>query len=114
MKTIIAGSRTINNFNLIEKTLINHSIFISELISGTANGVDTLGEKYALKHNIPIKKFPADWNKFGKRAGYLRNVDMAKYAYQCIIFWDGVSKGTKHMIKIAKEENLKLRVFIVK
>ena len=53
-----------------------------------------------------IKEFPAKWGQYGKRAGYLRNEEMANYATHCICFWDGESKGTKHMIDIAEREKL--------
>ena len=114
MKTIIAGSRTITNYNLIKNTLDKLDIKIFEIVSGTANGVDRLGERYAKENNIKLIKFPADWDKFGKSAGYIRNKEMAKYSEQCIIFWDGISKGTKHMIDLARKYKLNLRIFIVK
>ena len=113
MKLIIAGSRTIQNYNLIKNTINSLNLNIEEIISGTANGVDKLGELYASEYSIKLVKFPADWKNFGKRAGYIRNVEMAKYGDSCIIFWDGVSNGSKHMIKIAREYNLWLKVYKV-
>ena len=73
------------------------------MVSGTTRGADILGEKYAIQNFINIKKFPANWDKFGKRAGYIRNTEMGKYAGFAIIFWDGHSKGSKHMIDIMKK-----------
>lgn len=55
---------------------------------------------------------PADWNKYGKSAGYKRNEQMAIYADACLAFWDGKSKGTKHMIGLAKRHNLRLKVVL--
>ena len=60
--------------------------------------------------NYPIKRFPADWENLGRGAGYVRNVQMAFYADALIAFWDGESRGTKHMIDIAKEKGLMVRV----
>ena len=61
-----------------------------------------------------IAEFPPDWNKYGKRAGYIRNAEMARYASEengaLIAFWDTKSKGTKHMIDLAKEKNLAVRI----
>lgn len=112
-KVIIAGSREFNDYQLLvsklNKILINRLPDV-EIVSGTARGADKLGEQYALEYNLPIKQFPADWNTHGKKAGYLRNVEMAKYADACIVFWDGESKGTKHMIDIATKKELPLRV----
>ena len=57
-----------------------------------------------------VKEFPAQWNEFGKRAGYIRNEEMAKYADACVAFWDGESKGTKHMIDLANKHKIEVRV----
>jgi len=113
MKVIIAGGRTFNDFDLLCE---NCDIILSkytnvEIVSGTANGADKLGEKYAKERNYSIKQFPANWGKFGKSAGYKRNEDMAKYADFLIAFWDNKSKGTKHMIDLAKKYNVKSIIF---
>lgn len=84
-----------------------------EIVSGTARGADRLGENCANKYNIPIKQFPADWYTHGKKAGHLRNEEMAKYATHLIAIWDGKSKGTKNMIDLAKKYNLKVRIIYI-
>lgn len=111
---IIAGSRDIQNYFLISENL-DRLIPLEtrekiEVVSGCAMGVDTMGEWWASANHIPIVKFPADWDTHGKRAGYIRNEEMAKYSKCLIAFWDGNSKGTKHMIDLAKKYNLKLKV----
>ena len=55
-------------------------------------------------------RFPADWDKYGKAAGYKRNGEMARNADALIAFWDGKSRGTKHMIDLAKKYDLQARV----
>lgn len=112
MKTIIAGSRTVT-YNDVITALLNCDFTdkISEIVSGTANGADKHGETIAKEYDIPIKQFPAQWDKFGKSAGYKRNEEMANYADACICIWDGVSKGTQHMINIAKIKNIELFVY---
>jgi glycerophosphoryl diester phosphodiesterase len=84
--------------------------FITEVVSGTASGVDILGERWARLRQIPVKRFPANWS-LGKRAGYLRNVEMACYAEAVIVVWDGVSRGSKHMIDIAHTKKLKVFIY---
>jgi hypothetical protein len=109
-KVIIAGSRKFNNYELLCHTCnmeFNLQTEI-EIVSGTAYGADKLGERYAIEKGYPIKKFPADWDKYGKSAGYKRNEEMAKYADSLIVFWDGKSKGTKHMIDLANRYGLKI------
>lgn len=104
MKLCVAGSRNWTDYEFIEDEL-NNWLFthgIGLIISGTASGADSWGECYAAKHNIPVKRMPADWKKYGKKAGYIRNVEMAKLADEVIVFWDGKSKGTQNMIDICK------------
>ena len=99
MKVIIAGSRHITDRLAMVKAIEQSRFEITEVVSGTSRGPDTLGESWALANNIPIKVFPAEWSKFGNVAGPIRNSEMAKYADAAIILWDGVSKGTLNMIK---------------
>jgi hypothetical protein len=100
MKTIIAGTRTFNDYELLETKLTEFRLThdITEIVSGGAIGADRLGEVYAMRNDIPIKPFPAKWVKHGKAAGPIRNRQMAEYADQLIVFWDGQSKGTENMI----------------
>lgn len=114
MKTIIAGSRTIKNYNIIAHAMERIGWEVTEVVSGCASGVDTLGEEWARKNNIPIKHFPANWGRFGKSAGYIRNKELAEYAEACVAIWDGNSNGTQHMINLARNMNLKLLVVKVK
>jgi len=79
-------------------------------VSGTARGADQLGERYAKERGYFIQRFPADWNAYGKAAGYIRNRKMAEYADALIAFWDGKSRGTLNMISLAKECGLQIRI----
>jgi hypothetical protein len=110
MKVIIAGSRTFNDYELLKRVCNETLTTITEIVSGTANGADKLGERYAKEKGYSIKQFPADWNKHGKSAGYIRNKQMAEYADALIAFWDGKSKGTKHMIDLAKYHKIKVKI----
>ncbi len=129
MRVIIAGSRSFTNYNLLVKKCIKIFFILKsegyntqrdfiEIISGTAKGADKLGKKFAHNFQLSLIKFHANWEKYGKSAGYKRNVEMARYASQSkklgvlIAFWDGTSKGTKHMLNIAKEYGL--RVYLVR
>jgi len=112
MKVIIAGSRNFNDYNLLKSSCDNLLTQFTniEIVSGTARGADKLGERYAREKGYDIKEFPANWDKFGKSAGYIRNDEMAKYADMLIAFWDGASKGTKHMIDLANKRGIKVIV----
>ena len=100
MKVIIAGSRTITDYNVVFSAIRNSGYKITEVVSGGAKGVDRLGERYAHENGIPVKRFLPDWRELGKAAGPVRNADMAEYADALIAIWDGKSAGTRHMIQI--------------
>lgn len=88
------------------------------IVSGGARGTDTLGKRFANEMGSEITRFIPDWNGFGKRAGYVRNAEMAKFTVEdgnhgvLIAFWDGVSRGTKHMIDLANKHGLE--VYVIK
>lgn len=114
IKVIVAGGREFNNYILLEAELKafigKENKGICEIVCGMARGADTLGKKFAKQYGLAIKYFPADWDTHGKSAGYRRNKQMAEYADSLIAFWDGKSKGTKHMIDLAKDCGLKFQV----
>ena len=120
IRIIVAGSRDFNDFGLVDKTLTKYMTNMSltkddiEIVSGCARGADRLGEQFATKHNLVCAKFPAEWDRYGKSAGYRRNAQMADYAIQetgvLFAFWDGSSKGTKHMIDLATTKGMNVNV----
>lgn len=114
VRLIIAGSRTITNASYVLKYLdyICKGVHIECIISGMCHGPDMFGVEWATKNGIKIIECPADWETHKKKAGYIRNSEMANNygATHLIVFWDGKSKGTKHMIDVAKKANLKVHV----
>ena len=134
VRIIIAGGREFNDYEYLESKcnqafyLLSNEYYVlsghikedisnMEIISGTAKGADTLGEQFAFNYGIKVKRFPANWDAYGKSAGYIRNEQMAKYAVSdgcygvLVAFWDGKSRGTKHMIDLAKKHGLTVYVF---
>lgn len=111
MKTIIAGSRSLP-FDCVRKAMQECGWTPTIVVSGNANGVDLFGEQWAMNRKIPIERYPANWKLLGKRAGYIRNEHMATNvgAEALVAVWDGESRGTKHMIDIARRKGL--RVFV--
>ena len=105
MKLAIVGTRTFNDFNLLEsKIKENYNINkISEIISGGAKGADALAEKLANKYNIKLNVHYPNWEKYGKSAGPIRNKLIINECDECIAFWDGISKGTKSSINLCNE-----------
>jgi hypothetical protein len=115
MKLIIAGDRNVTNINVVKRALVKfkheHSDFkVTEIVSGCARGVDTLGEEIASQHKVAIKRFPADWDKYARAAGPIRNEQMAKYADALCAVLTKDSRGTRNMIERAKKQNLIITV----
>lgn len=105
MKVIIAGSRSITNYELLPQVMKyanKEGLRANHVVSGGAKGVDQLGERLAKDWNWGLTIFPADWETHGKKAGIIRNIQMAEYADWLLAIWDGKSKGTKHMINYMK------------
>jgi len=113
MKVIIAGSRNINSPGPVGRAIESSNFEITEIVSGNARGVDSLAENYAGRKGIPTKLFPADWDKYGKPAGAIRNQQMAQYADALIAVWDGQSKGTKMMIQMMNKQNKPVHLYLV-
>ena len=110
MKVIVAGSRDLLDYPLVKEAIERSGFTITELVSGGARGVDTLGEKWAKENNIPVKRFPANWNLHGRGAGPIRNREMAEYADACIALALCAGPGTKNMIRTAESHKLLLYV----
>lgn len=113
MRTIIAGSRDCNDMDKLLEALEVCGWIPSVVISGCARGADKLGERWAELLKVPCEKYPANWDLYGKSAGYRRNEEMADNADALIALWDGESRGTKHMIDIAKRKGLHVYVYNV-
>lgn len=118
MKLIIAGSRTITDKFEVVKAVSQalaewQEREIVEIASGGAQGVDTIAEEFAEQFGVAFKEFPADWGKHGKKAGYLRNVQMADYADALVLVWDGKSRGSMIMKEVAIKKGLQIYEHIV-
>ena len=118
MKVIIAGGRDFTNVNVMATTLnnlqdVDHVIEIEKLtlICGMARGADLTAYKLFSEVGLPVKMYPADWDQYGKSAGYIRNNQMAAVADMLIAFWDGESRGTAHMIDTMKQQHKSVFVF---
>lgn len=111
-KVIVAGGREFDDYELLKMKL---DILLQNkeeviIVSGAARGADKLGERYAKERGYAISSHPANWNRYRNSAGYVRNREMAKLGDALVAFWDGKSKGTRHMIDLAEDENLMIRV----
>lgn len=124
-RVIIAGNREFNDYDMLRRCVdtILHDDFAAhtplEFVSGHAHGADELGEKYFHKQingtgDYKLTLFPADWGKYGRSAGPIRNREMVNYAGDdgvLIAFWDGTSPGTRNVINEAIEHGLEVHVY---
>lgn len=106
MKVIIAGSRSVMDSDIVLKAISKSGFEITEVVSGMATGVDRIGAWWAASKRLPLKKFHPDWS-LGRKAGPIRNQEMAQYADALIAVWDGKSRGTKHMIEYMRDKMMK-------
>ena len=129
MKIIIAGGRNISDYSLVQKAIDLSGFRVTEVVSGCAPGVDTLGRFWAGATGIPVKRFPANWNdlthtdariksnklgqKYDANAGHRRNTEMAEYADGLILIWDGRSPGSADMKRKAKKVNIPIYEYLV-
>ena len=104
LKLIVAGGRDFHDYQLLTKAimdlaLVEYADRAISIVSGMAKGADNLGYLFAVENNVSDYTFPADWNRYGRSAGMIRNKEMGNFADALLAFWDGASKGTQQMIQ---------------
>ncbi|MBQ3183911.1 MAG: DUF2493 domain-containing protein [Clostridia bacterium] len=109
MRIGIIGSRNIIIEDLKEYLTDN----VTEIVSGGAKGVDQCAREYAIAENIKLTEFLPDYRRYGRYAPLERNIKIINYADRIIAFWDGKSKGTKHIIDNCEKMNKKIEVIII-
>jgi len=112
VKVIIAGSRSATAASVRRALEVcPWTERITVVVSGAAAGADQEGEIWAGERGLPVEQYPADWKSLGRRAGPLRNQQMAENADGLIAVWNGQSRGTKSMIDIANKRGLQVFVY---
>lgn len=104
---VVAGGRDFNDYPFLKESLDKILINVRKtkkivIVSGCASGADTMGERYAKENGFEIMRFPAQWAKYGRGAGHIRNKEMYNVCDALVAFWDGNSRGTKNMIGLCK------------
>lgn len=114
MKVIVCGGRSLDDYDLVKNVMdeVAARIDIDEIVCGEARGADSLGKRWAIENGIPVISFPAEWDIYGKSAGIRRNSSMGSYADYVIAFWDGESRGTKHMIHYMEQNDKHGEVYL--
>jgi hypothetical protein len=111
MRLAIVGGREFSDYALLEERVLafveKHGIDDPAnlvVLSGRARGADQLGERFASDYAVKVEFFIPNWDKFGKRAGFIRNELMADASTHVLAFWDGASRGTYHMINYSQSK----------
>lgn len=107
MKLAIVGGRDFNDYDVLV-TWANSIFYLQDtdskiVVSGGARGADSLARRYTEEHIAEYLEFPADWDKYGKAAGFIRNQTIVDNCDMVLAFWDGKSRGTQDTISKAKK-----------
>lgn len=105
LKLLIAGSRDLTVdiedirhyiYKFLQKDCLPASKYF-EIVAGEARGIDTCAKEFARRYRLKYHSFPANWDLYGKSAGYKRNTQMGEFAHELLLIWDGKSKGSANM-----------------
>ena len=118
-RVAVAGCRQYENYEEAKEYI---ELCISEIrkkytlifVSGGCRGADALGERYAAENGLKTEKYPADWEKYGRAAGPMRNKKIAEISDYIICFWDGQSKGTKSLLRFAEKSQKPVKIKFIK
>lgn len=118
---LVVGSRDFNDYDFVKRKLdhiLKNHFDKVVIVSGGAKGADSCAERYAAEKGYECVVFHAEWDKYGKVAGYIRNKKMHEYIAKaqhrgCVAFWKNKSKGTSHNFDLAKEFNTPIRIIKV-
>lgn len=116
MRLIIAGTRSAPDLAAEAVAASGFALgadgllIVSQVFDGGAPGADAHGAAWARRTGIPVRQFKADWGRHGKAAGPIRNEAMAREADALVVIWDGASRGTQHMIAVARRRGLRVYV----
>lgn len=112
MMYAVVGSRNFVNYGIV-CSILDEYTDITHIVSGGARGADYLGKKYAEEKNLEYIEFPAEWDKYGRSAGFIRNKDIVNNSDIIIAFWDGISKGTENTINYARKQKKEVRIILI-
>ena len=109
-RILVCGGRDYNDYEKVcwalSPYLNTEEPEITTIIHGAARGADSLADRWATEHKVPVERYPADWAKYGKRAGYIRNVQMLNEGKPDTVIAFPGGKGTEMMIKLARAANV--------
>ena len=110
MIVLVCGSRSWTDKSVVWATLNSKLASIHRIIQGDCRGPDLFAREWAIAQSIPVESYPAKWKEYGRSAGFKRNQQMLDEGKPDLViaYWDGVSRGTEHMLTIAKKAGVKV------
>lgn len=108
----IVGSRGFANLAAVRQ-FVGRLRPSTVVVSGGARGVDQVAVEAAKARGLAVDIFPADWDRYGRSAGFKRNKELVDSVDGLVAFWDGQSRGTWHSVRLAQQRGIWLRVFRV-
>ena len=114
LKLGVVGSRNFSDYSLMKEKLdeIKKQTDMLIIVSGGSKGADNLAEQYAKENDLQCIVHKADWNRYAKAAGMIRNRQIVDTSDELIAFWDGTSRGTQNTIRLANQNNKKIKVVL--
>ena len=107
MKIVIGGCRDYHDYDafceFVDRCLEELRQDVT-VLSGHCSGVDAMAERYAAERGLGVEIYAAEWDKYGRAAGPVRNKKMVEQSDAVIAFWDRVSKGTRSLIRYAEQQ----------
>lgn len=114
MKIAVVGCRDLHYYKFIKKEINKLKLNITHIVSGGATGVDTLAEQYAKEYDKKLTVHHANWEKYKRKAGYIRNISIINDCDICVTFWDYLSKETNITINLANQNNKKVIIIDIR
>lgn len=108
MKILVCGGRAFTNYQLVHDTLLPYIDWDTTIIEGGANGADKCASIFASFYNVHHQQYKAEWSKYGKSAGYRRNIQMLEAGKPDLVIAFPGGKGTTNMVEIARKAGVKV------
>lgn len=114
MRVIIAGSRECTDYRLVVQAIEASGLDVTTVVCGMCRGVDLLGRRWAQERGVHVDEYHARWDAHGRSAGPRRNREMARNADALILIWDGASRGSASMLRMARAAGLRIYETVVR